>query len=125
MPRLSFLLTLILTFPLRAENWPFFRGPSSQGVTTETNLPLTWSKTDHLAWSTDVPGTGWSSPIVWDNRVFVTSTLENGASCHVICLDRDTGKILWDKEALRQKPGGRKEDKNSHATATPVTVGAA
>src|SRR4051794_12107221 len=77
-PTLFALTILLLTLPLRAENWPCFRGPSSQGVSTETNLPLTWSKTEHLAWSTDVPGTGWSSPIVWEKRVFVTSTLENG-----------------------------------------------
>jgi outer membrane protein assembly factor BamB len=105
-----------------AENWPRFRGPNGQGISTETGLPTQWSATENVAWKTPIPGQGWSSPIVWEDRVFLTSTTENGVICHVICLDRRSGKILWDKEVFTQKTT-RKEGKNSYATPTPVTDG--
>jgi outer membrane protein assembly factor BamB len=105
-----------------AENWPGFRGPSRQGISTERDLPLEWSATEHVAWKTPIPGAGWSSPIVWDDRVFVTTTTDEGAGCHVLCLDATTGRILWDKEVFRQIPS-RKEGKNSYASSTPVTDG--
>ena len=116
------IITLGLTFPCFADNWPRFRGPTGQGTSTEKNLPVSWSLSENLAWRVAVPGIGWSSPIVWEDRVFLTSATEDGASGHVICIDRHGGEILWDKEVLRQSPS-RKESKNSHATPTPVTDG--
>ncbi len=74
-----------------AENWPGFRDPTRQGISAETDLPLKWSATDNIAWKTPIPGEGWSSPIVWGNRVFVTTATKNGTSCHMIALDRKTG----------------------------------
>ena len=59
--------------PCFGENWPGFRGPTGQGVSHEKNLPLTWNLRENLAWRAQVPGFGWSSPIIWENRVFVTS----------------------------------------------------
>ncbi len=79
---------------LRAENWPQFRGPTSQGVASEKNMPLKWSATENVAWKTAIPGESWSSPIVWGERVFVTTATDNGESCRVFSLDRRTGKIL-------------------------------
>lgn len=116
-------MLLLSTALLLAENWPGWRGPSRQGLSGEHGLPLQWSQTEHVAWQTPIPGVSWSSPIVWEDRVFVTTALENGVSCHVLCLDRDTGKVLWDKEALRQETTGRKEPRNTHATPTPATDG--
>lgn len=107
-----------------AENWPRFRGPNGQGLSSEKSLPLTWSATNNIAWTTPIPGDGWSSPVVWDERVFVTSTTENGTKCHIIALDVKKGTILWDKQVLEQFPR-RKEGKNSWATPTPVTDGRA
>jgi len=119
----TLLLALSLLVPLaRAENWPQFRGPTGQGLSTETNLPTEWSATKNVAWKTPIPGEGWSSPIVWDNRIFLTTALQKGTLCHVLCLDRDTGKILWDQQVFEQTPG-RKETRNSYATPTPVTDG--
>ena len=107
---------------LEAENWPWFRGPSRQGISTEKALPLKWSETENVAWKQPIPGLGWSSPIVYGDRVFVTSATDDGKSCHVLCLDRRTGKFLWDKEVFRQETR-RKEKKNSFATPTPATDG--
>src|SRR6185295_16425879 len=53
--------------------WPRFRGPNSNPIAENPNLPVSWSKTENVEWATDVPGTGWSSPVVWGNRVFITA----------------------------------------------------
>ncbi|MEX2141987.1 MAG: PQQ-binding-like beta-propeller repeat protein [Pirellulales bacterium] len=108
--------------PAHAENWPQFRGPTGQGISAEKNLPTRWSATENVAWNTPVPGDGWSSPIVFGDRVFLTATTAGGSKCHVIALDRKSGKILWNKEVLTQETR-RKEQKNSYATPTPVTDG--
>jgi len=107
---------------LHAENWPRFRGPTGQGVSTETDLPLEWDAAKNVAWKTPIPGDGWSSPIVWDDRVYVTTATDNGESCHILALDRGTGRIVWDREVFRQELK-RKENKNSFATPTPCTDG--
>lgn len=110
------------TATCRAENWLGFRGPTGQGISAETHAPLHWSLEQNVKWKTEIPGLGWSSPIVWADRVFVTSTSPEGDSCHVICVDRKTGGVLWDTQVFTQTPS-RKEGKNSYATPTPVTDG--
>jgi len=105
-----------------AENWPRFRGPTGQGLSSKNDLPLHWSPTSNVVWKTAIPGIGWSSPIVWEDRIFLTSTTEDGVSCRVFCLDRSSGKTLWNREVFRQVPQ-YKQPKNSHATPTPVTDG--
>src|SRR6185503_11544281 len=102
------LLWLILIVPgltalgARGENWPQFRGPTGQGISTEKHLPTEWSKDQNVAWRTEIPGDGWSSPIVWGDRVFLTTALESGSACDVICVDARSGKVLWDVEVFRQ-----------------------
>jgi outer membrane protein assembly factor BamB len=115
-------LLLCAVVQTRGENWPRFRGPTGQGHSTERNLPIEWSLNQNVAWKSGVPGDGWSSPIVWGERVFVTSATDGGTKCHVICLDAKSGKILWDSVPFEQIPR-RKEGKNSYATPTPVTDG--
>ncbi|MHC1763422.1 MAG: PQQ-binding-like beta-propeller repeat protein [Verrucomicrobiia bacterium] len=105
-----------------AENWPQFRGPTGQGHSAETGLPLRWSSTENIAWKTELPGEAWSSPIVWGDRVFVTTATDAGESCRVLALDRKTGTILWNKEVFKQVPR-RKEGRNTYATPTPATDG--
>ena len=107
---------------LRAEDWPQFRGANGQGVSSEKNLPMHWKPDSNIVWKTPIPGEGWSSPIVWKDQIFVTSATERGTKCHVIAIDRKTGKIVWDKEVFEQVPQ-RKEGKNSYATPTPATDG--
>lgn len=99
-----------------------FRGPTGQGTSSEKNLPLHWGAESNIAWKTAVPGEGWSSPIVWDNKIILTSATDQGTKCHVLCLDRKSGKVLWNKHVFDQVPL-RKEGKNSYATPTPVTDG--
>ena len=105
-----------------AENWPQFRGPTGQGISSETSLPLHWDAQSNVVWKVQIPGQGWSSPAVWGNRVFITTAAAAGTQCRVLALDRDTGKILWDKPVFDQVPL-RKEGKNSYATPTPATDG--
>jgi outer membrane protein assembly factor BamB len=122
MRNLLILLFLALGLHLQAENWPLFRGPTGQGHSSEKNLPVQWSAQSNVLWKASIPGEGWSSPIVWNDRVFLTSATEQGTRCHVICVDRTSGKVVWDKEVFEQVPL-RKEGKNSYATPTPVTDG--
>ena len=105
-----------------AENWPQFRGPTGQGISAEHDLPSRWSATENIAWKVAVPGEGWSSPIVWEDRIFLTSAMDGGKSCRVICVDRRDGKILWNTEVFKQNQE-KKQEKNSLATPTPVTDG--
>ncbi|MCP4257041.1 MAG: PQQ-binding-like beta-propeller repeat protein [Planctomycetes bacterium] len=105
-----------------AENWPCFRGPTRQGISHEKNIPIQWSQNSNIVWKTPIPGESWSSPIVFDDRVFVTTATEGGASYRLLCLDRLTGKVLWNKQVHRQKPGHRQKF-NSYASSTPVTDG--
>jgi len=105
-----------------AENWPGFRGPTRQGISNEKNVPTQWSETSNIAWKIPIPGTGWSSPIVFGDRVFVTTATDEGASYRLLCLDRKSGTVLWDRQILRQKPG-HKQVLNSYASSTPVTDG--
>ena len=120
---LSFLSSFLAsTMLVSAENWPQFRGPTAQGLSTERNLPLTWSATENVAWKTELPGEAWSSPVIWGDRVFVTTATDAGESCRVLSLDRKSGKILWDKEVFKQVQR-RKQARNTFATPTPATDG--
>lgn len=113
---------LALAAVARAENWPEFRGPGRQGISSGKNLPLRWSRNDNIAWSVPVPGASWSTPIVWENRVFLTTSTDEGRSCRVLAFDSATGRPLWDREVFRLVPG-KKETRNSYSTPTPVTDG--
>jgi outer membrane protein assembly factor BamB len=119
-----FILALFaaLAAPLSAGNWPGFRGPTGQGHSTEKNLPLHWSAESNVVWKTAIPGAGWSSPIVWNDQVLLTTATDNGTKCRVLCLDRKSGKVSWNTEVFEQVPR-RKESKNSYATPTPCTDG--
>lgn len=117
------LAMLLLCFvPQTIEDWPYFRGPGRQGHSTEKGLSLRWSATENIAWKTPIPGESWSSPIVWKDHVFMTTTTDGGVSCRVLALDFATGKLLWNTEVFQQKPK-RKEGRNSYATPTPATEG--
>jgi outer membrane protein assembly factor BamB len=107
---------------LRAEEWPVWRGPRGDGTSHETGLPLTWSATENIRWKTPIPGKGHSSPVVWGDRVFVTTCLEDRGDRLLICLDRQGGKIFWQRVVLTAKLE-HKHHLNSYASATPATDG--
>lgn len=106
----------------RGENWPGFRGPTGQGVSTEKNLPVEWGPEKNVAWKAPLSGEGHSSPIVFEQHVFLTTTRGDGTSCRILAFDRDSGRRLWDVEVFKQEPT-RKERRNTYATPTPVTDG--
>jgi len=127
------------------EHWPQFRGPEARGIASGTNLPDRWSATENIAWKTDLPGRAWSSPIVWGNRVFLTTAINRGEletpkkglylggnrpeapkvpqEHKVICLDLISGKVLWEQSVHQGPPQGPIHIKNSFASETPVTDG--
>jgi hypothetical protein len=105
-----------------ADNWPRWRGPDGNAVSRESPLPERWSKSDNVRWKTAIPGEGASSPIVWEDRVFVTSALKDGKLRVVHCLDRPSGKVLWSKETADANPE-RTSAVTGHAACTPVTDG--
>lgn len=125
--RVVTLLSLVLTSlmsPAGAEDWPRFRGPNGQGVSSEEGLPVKWSATENVAWKVPTPGEGWSSPVIAGGRVYLTAARDRGVACHVVCLDAADGKVLWDTKVFDQETR-RKEGKNSYATPTPVVDGRA
>ncbi|HYT77090.1 MAG TPA: hypothetical protein VEL79_20205, partial [Vicinamibacterales bacterium] len=85
--------------PLGAEDWPQWRGPSRNGVSTETNLPVTWSKTENVVWKLPLPAWSGSTPIVSSGRIFlnVADDLKSteAVTLHLWCVDRDSGAIVW------------------------------
>jgi outer membrane protein assembly factor BamB len=115
----------------RPDDWPEFRGPTGQGLAYEGTFPVEWSPTKHVAWKQAIPGQGWSSPIVQDARVYLTTSVavsdspDKDLSLRALSLDAATGKIRWDVEVLRQngKNAPRIHPKNSHASPTPITDG--
>ena len=115
---------LLLSTPLLAGDWPQFRGPSGQGVSPEKGLPLDWSATKNVKWKAAIPGSGWSSPSIAGDRIWLTTATERGASLRVLVVDSATGKIALDKEVIRvtdQGPGIH--GKNSFASPTAIVSG--
>jgi outer membrane protein assembly factor BamB len=113
---------LLLTASLHSEPWPGWRGPRRDGTSSETNVPIRWSSTDNVAWKVSIPGKGHSSPVIWDNRIFLTTCLEKEEKRMLLCLDRADGKILWQSEVLKAKLE-QKHSLNSFASATPAIDG--
>jgi outer membrane protein assembly factor BamB len=113
---------LLLLNLFAAEDWPQFRGPGGQGASAAKNVPVRWSATENVAWKTEVPGLGWSSPVLADGKLYLTTAVEQKAgqaSLRALCLSADTGKAEWDVEVFRKK-AGHMHPKNSHASPTPI-----
>lgn len=141
--------TLILLFAFLsaayAENWPGWRGPGARGISIEKTIPTQWDLSKNIKYKVPVPGLGHSSAIVWGNRIFVTTAVNadpaeadwqkgfprvdrkldaSEISWKVLCYERDSGKILWERTAISRKPVNGRHTKNSYASQTPVTDGA-
>ncbi len=148
MKRLAFsLLCLILvSIAAHAQNWPQFRGPSATGVVEGPPAAVTWNaeKSLNTRWKTAIPGLGHSSPVVWGNKIFVTTAVTSGPkdetryglygdvapvkddpkhTWKVYALDRATGKILWERIAYEGLPKVKRHPKSTHSDSTPVTDG--
>ena len=137
----------------KGANWPQWRGPEGQGVSTETGLPSEWSATKNIKWKTPIAGRGHSSPIVWGKKIFLTTDIQGevipglkagvthkmpdgsdfvhpdavGAdrkhTFKVVCVDRETGKILWERVAYEGAVYDSSHKKASFASSTPATDG--
>ena len=110
-----------------ADDWPGFRGPTGQGHSAEQGLPLEWSEAHNVVWKTPVEGLGWSSPIVADGRVWLTTALtddsDGGGSLHLRGFDVETGDTLVDTEVFTIDDTSPPNPKNSLASPTPVVSG--
>lgn len=132
----------------RPQNWHQWRGPDATGVSSTANPPIEWSQTKNVEWKVEIPGQGKSSPIVWGHRIFLTTAINTGKVVEgatkpeaqperpfgikfpdtlfkfvVMCLDRQTGKVIWEKTAVEEQPHEGHHGDNSHASASPFTDG--
>ena len=105
-----------------ANYWPGWRGPSAQGYVKGSGYPDTWSSTENVLWRVSVPGEGNSSPIVWRDRIFLTTSRTGGRKLSLLSFRRTNGKMLWET-AIPRHGIERGHDKNGHASATPITDG--
>jgi len=141
----------LLSTTVGATNWPQWRGPGGMGISTEKNLPVEWSATKNIKWKTPIAGRAHSSPVVWGNRLFLTTAIEGplvpGAKAvkhmdgdkeflhpdsigadrkhtfKVICLNTSNGKVLWEQTAFEGTPYDNRHRKSSFAASTPATDG--
>lgn len=121
MKQTLFLLSLTLNCNLiLGEDWPQFRGPDGQGHSRQKTLPLSWSETENIVWKVPISGSGWSSPVVQGNLIWLTSALDAGRSLRAVCLDLDSGKIIHNVEVFRTETPGTIHSKNSYASPTPL-----
>ncbi len=105
------------------ENWPGWRGPRGDGsAENDSRLPVKWNVAENTLWKTPLPGKGHASPIIWENRIFIVSALDETRDRALICLERESGRILWQQTVL-QSPPERIHKLNSLASSTPVTNG--
>src|SRR5262249_1262989 len=119
---ISLSIVVVVAAAAEAEDWPGWRGPRGDGSSLEKNLPLRWSDQDNIAWKTKIAGIGHSSPVVFGDRLFVTTCLLKEQERVLLCLDRRDGKILWQKTVVTATLE-RKHKLNSFASATPATDG--
>ena len=116
----------VSTSQILAEDWPQFRGPQGTGVASGDQLPAEWSTDQSIAWQRDLPGAGWSTPIVVDGKVYFTCTTPaegEQQNFELHCLDLATGEPVWNKVCLTEAPRIEKHEDNTYATETPVSDG--
>src|SRR5438552_9848189 len=141
----GWLLLNLAAFAASTVNWPQFRGPNASGVSDDP-APITWNveSGENIRWQTPIPGLGHACPIVWHDRVYVATAVSPGGKAklklglygdvgsytekepqqwRLLCLDKTTGKILWDKLALEKIPRTPRHTKASHCNSTPATDG--
>ena len=139
-------LCLLANAAIAQDHWPQFRGPTmNASVADNPALPDRWSQTENVEWVTEVPPLGWSSPVVWGHRVFLTTATSSGDfeqpkpglyaprgrseppkaehDWRVYCLDLETGKVLWQKSVKTGLPEFPRHQKNTYASETPTTDG--
>ena len=145
-PLFACVLSIALVSVAYSQNWPSFRGQNGAGVGDGSNPPTSWdtAKSTNIVWKTAIPGLGHSSPIIWDDRIFVTTAVSSNTnsqfvhgptetpasaedtslqSFRVYCLNKNTGNIIWQKTIYEGAPKVKRHVKGSFANPTPVTNG--
>lgn len=123
-----FVTFVVLSASLPAADWPQFRGPAGDGRADAKNLPTEWNETKNVAWKAEIPGSGWSSPSLFQNRLYLTTAVpvESGSatgalSLRTLCVDAASGRILWNVEVFEEPADAPKiHSKNSHTSPTPI-----
>jgi outer membrane protein assembly factor BamB len=111
---------------IAAADWPEFRGPTRDGISTAKQVPVEWNATENIRWKQEIPGGGWSSPVLVDGKLYLTTATgtaeEENVSLRALCVDAADGRILWDVEAIRPdvEAANAMHEKNSLASATPI-----
>ena len=129
-----------------ADGWPAFRGPTGQGISVDSNLPVHWSETENITWRTPIPGKGWSSPVIWGNQIWMTTAIEDvpterekaellknekqpgqknvakRVSMRAVCLHKTTGDVIQDIELVLVENPDSIHTVNSYASPTPVVT---
>ena len=121
MPKAFSLIALLLSLSIaRAADWPQFRGPGSQGRGEATDLPLTFSETEHVKWKTPIHDRAWSSPVILDNQIWLTTATKSGKELFVICVDAESGKIVHDIKLFDVPTPQFCIPFNTYASPTPI-----
>lgn len=116
-------LSLINFIPvIHAENWPCWRGPNGDGTSTETNLPVEWDSNKNVVWKSVVPGTGHSSPIIWEDKLFTLTAFTETQEKVLLCYNSQNGDLIWQKTVIKSELEDKHND-NSYASGTPATDG--
>jgi outer membrane protein assembly factor BamB len=118
----SLLVLLLTSYPAMrgAENWPQFRGPDGNGHSDAHGLPLHWSETRNVVWKTPIHDRGWSSPVIYGKQIWLTSASKDSRELFVLCIDRDTGKIIRDWRLFDVAQPQFVHPFNTAASPTPV-----
>ncbi|HTM53716.1 MAG TPA: PQQ-binding-like beta-propeller repeat protein, partial [Pirellulales bacterium] len=101
-------------------NWPQFRGPNGDGMSQATGLPVTWNENEHVKWKTAIHGRAWSSPVIWNDQIWMTTAPEDGKQLYAVCVDRDSGRIVHDVLVFQIANPQFCYPLNSYGTPTPV-----
>ncbi|MFL2910328.1 MAG: PQQ-binding-like beta-propeller repeat protein [Limisphaerales bacterium] len=121
MKKKSFLLILSALIPcFMKADWPQFRGPDGQGHSKSKNVPLEWSDEKNVKWKMAVPGKGFSSPVIFNQQIWMTSAENEGKSLHAICLDKTSGKLIHNIKVITTDDAGPRHRLNGYASPTPV-----
>jgi outer membrane protein assembly factor BamB len=102
------------------DSWPQFRGPDGQGNAPNAKLALTWSEEEHVSWKFTDPGEGWSSPVVDDGRIWITTACDSGHSLRAVCLDLKSGKLMNEVEVFHVDTLHPQNSMNSYASPSPL-----
>ena len=116
-------LWLFVSVNAFAGDSPQFRGPDGEGHSNEKHLPLTWSESDNIRWKADIEGLGWSTPSIVGSQIWLTTAIDEGKSLHVVCLDKDSGKLVYNQEVFHHDDPGQIHGKNSYASPSVLIDG--